>query len=61
MIFVVDGANESRLDEAKMTLERLYGEDYTELVDLPVLFLINKSEHESWQGMEHVRDYLGLT
>ena len=62
VIFVVDGANEARLDEAQRVIEKLYSEQNpTELVDLPVLFLINKSDHENWQGLEHVRDYLGIS
>ena len=43
VVFVINGAEEHRLEEAKGILDRLYDESLpTELVDLPVLFLVNK-------------------
>ena len=61
VVFVVDGANESRLDEVKSVLNKLYSERFpTELVDLPLLFLINKSDHEGFLGIEHVSTHLNL-
>ena len=58
---MVDGANESRLDEVKSVLNKLYRERFpTELVALPLLFLINKSDHEGFLGVEHVSTHLNL-
>ena len=61
MIFVVDGVNENRLDEARTTLERLYNSSLpTELSDLPLLILVNKEEHESFLGVDSVSVHLCL-
>ena len=63
VIFVVDGSNESRMEEVKQVLDKLYSRRQpTELVDLPVLFLINKSDdHENYLGMDSVREHLCLS
>ena len=46
LIFVIDGADSSRFDEVKSTINRLYDRDNpTDLVDLPVLFLLNKRDN----------------
>ena len=61
VVFVVDGSDEERLDEAKQILQKLYSESLpTELVDLPILFLVNKSDHEHFLGIESVRERLGI-
>ena len=51
VIFVIDGSDQDRFDEVKQTLDKLYS-DRSELVSLPVLFLINKSDHENFVGAE---------
>ena len=61
VVFVIDGSNEERLDETKKILDKLYSESLpTELADLPVLFLVNKSDHELFLGIESVRERLGI-
>ena len=59
VIFVIDGSDEDRFDEVRQTLDKLYSET-SELVSLPVLFLINKSDHENFVGAESVSQQLGL-
>ena len=61
VVFVVDGSDESRLDEASQTLDRLYSAaSPTELVDLPVLFLVTKCEEASFIGIDQVKSRLNL-
>ena len=61
VIFVVDGVNENRLEEARTVLERLYNESLpTELTELPLLLLVNKEEHEHYLGIDSIREHLGL-
>mmetsp|Transcript_39663 Transcript_39663/g.51977 ORF Transcript_39663/g.51977 Transcript_39663/m.51977 type:complete len:105 (-) Transcript_39663:269-583(-) len=56
IVFVVNGADQNRLEEAQTLLDKLYNESLpTELVDLPVLFLVNKSDDESFIGVDSVR------
>lgn len=46
-MFVLDGADSIRFDEARETLAKMYdreGNQYEVLSNLPVLFLINKSD-----------------
>ena len=58
---MIDGANEHRLDEARQILEKLYSSRLpTELVDLPVLFLVNKADSASFMGADSIREHLGL-
>ena len=59
IVFVVDGANESRLEEVSMTLDKIY--DDTELVDLPVLILVNKADSPDFLGQDSVREHLQLS
>ena len=55
MIFVIDGVNAKRLDEVKETIDRLYDrENPTDLVDLPALFLLNKSEEKEYLGFDTI-------
>ena len=50
-IFVIDGADQSKFDEVKSTLDRLYDRhNPTDLVDLPLLFLLNKKEKADFCG-----------
>ncbi|KAJ0398892.1 hypothetical protein ATCC90586_005251 [Pythium insidiosum] len=44
IVFVVDSANEQRLDEAKQTLQTLLS--HAELADIPLLLLANKKDLE---------------
>ena len=61
VIFVIDGADSDRLAEVKSTLDKLYSEQFpTELVDLPVLFLINKSDEDGFLGLDSVSEHLGI-
>ena len=61
VVFVIDGADESRLNEVKQTLEKLYSKSLpTELVDLPVLFLLNKADQEGFLGQDRLTRHLGL-
>ena len=61
VVFVIDGANEHRLDEARQILEKLYSSRLpTELVGLPVLFLVNKADSASFMGGDSIREHLGL-
>ena len=42
-------------------LEKLYSDSLpTELVDLPVLFLVNKSDQDNFLGIDSVRQRLGI-
>ena len=55
LIYVIDGANSSRLEEVKDTLDRLYDrENPTDLLDLPVLFLLNKTDNKSFAGFDQI-------
>ena len=50
IIYVLDGADQIRFDEVRETLSKMYdkeGNMEDVLKDLPVLFLINKSDQES--------------
>ena len=47
IVFVVDGSDSIRFDEVKETLAKLYDKNhgqYEVLKDIPVLFLLNKSD-----------------
>ena len=62
VIFVIDGTNESRMEEARGVLNKLYSKRQpTELVDLPVLFLINKADHENFLGIDSVSQHLSIS
>ena len=46
LIFVIDGADSSRFEEVKDTINRLYDQDNpTDLVDIPLLVLLNKRDN----------------
>ena len=54
-IFVIDGVNTNRLEEVKETIDRLYDrENPTDLVDLPALFLVNKSDDKEYLGFDTI-------
>jgi signal recognition particle receptor subunit beta len=50
IVFVVDGADPIRFEEVRETLNKLYNKNHSQysiLRDLPVLFLLNKSDQVS--------------
>ena len=55
LIFMIDGSDPDRLKEVKSTVNRLYNaEAPTDLVDLPVLFLLNKKDKAEFVGFERI-------
>ena len=55
VIFMIDGSDANRLQEVKSTLNRLYNKDApTDLVDLPVLFLLNKKDKPEFVGYDRI-------
>ena len=55
LIFMIDGSDADRLKEVKSTVNRLYNaEAPTDLVDLPVLFLLNKKDKAEFVGFERI-------
>ncbi|KAJ0394072.1 hypothetical protein P43SY_010111 [Pythium insidiosum] len=58
IVFVVDSANEQRLDEAKQTLQTLLS--HAELADIPLLLLANKKDLENAHSVEAIRDRMDI-
>ncbi|GLE02099.1 hypothetical protein PINS_up010937 [Pythium insidiosum] len=58
IVFVVDSANEQRLDEAKQTLQTLLS--HAELADIPLLLLANKKDLENARSVEAIRDHMDI-
>ena len=58
IVYVIDGADEDRFEEAKTTLKNLMEEPMLE--DLPHLILLNKSDLEGFKGVEYISDKMKL-
>lgn len=62
LVFVVDGADEMRFAEAKETIDQVFHDDDDESAvhQLPVLFLLNKTDKGEFKGVDLISDRLQL-
>uniref|UniRef100_A0A7S3NER2 Uncharacterized protein n=1 Tax=Euplotes harpa TaxID=151035 RepID=A0A7S3NER2_9SPIT len=58
IVYIIDGADESRFDEVRATLEKIMEEPT--LQNLPHLILLNKSDLEEFKGAESITEKLKL-
>ena len=50
IVFMIDGADSYRFGEVKNTLDELYSSDDSELINKPLLILLNKSDSETFMN-----------
>ena len=61
VIFVIDGSDQIRFEEVSETLSKLYNQDNpNELVDLPLLILVNKKDSSEFRGLDAIKQNLYL-
>ena len=61
VIFMIDGCDHIRFEEVSKTLDKMYSRDNpNDLVDLPLLFLVNKKDSPEFRGLDAVKQSLKL-
>ena len=62
VIFVIDGADSIRFEEVSETLAKLYCQEFpNDLVDLPLLILVNKKDNPEFRGLDAIKQNLYLS
>ena len=54
IVFMIDGADSFRFDEVKNTLDELYSSEDSELINKPLLILLNKCDSETFMNEEQI-------
>ena len=61
VVFVIDGSDQIRFEEVAETLDKMYARDgSSDLVDLPLLVLVNKKDSSAFRGLDAVKQALFL-
>ena len=55
---MIDGTDEARFEEAKETLHELMRDE--ELLQLPLLVLLNKNDADGFKSVDYIAERLGL-
>ena len=59
LVFVIDGSDEIRFQEVKETLDEVF-EEGSDIQQLPVLFMLNKSDKSEFRGVDFISDRFKL-